>query len=106
MLRLTFPVSSGSQHRKKEDELGLNPYGDWIAVEKKPKMMDPVAKPTTKIIPIPGITTMTSAEATVAAVGATLTATGRSHYLYSGLEFHLEHVERTRAFSFCKGHSH
>ncbi|XP_071800758.1 uncharacterized protein [Asterias amurensis] len=78
MLRLTFPVSSGSQHRKKEDELGLNPYGDWIAVEKKPKMMDPVAKPTTKIIPLPGITTMTSAEATVAAVGATLTATETS----------------------------
>ncbi len=92
MLRLTFPVSSGSQHRKKEDELGVNPYGDWIAVEKKPKMMDPVAKPTTKIIPIPGTATMTSAEATAVTVGATLAATGRSHSLSTCIVFNYHNL--------------
>ncbi|XP_022089963.1 protein SON-like isoform X2 [Acanthaster planci] len=64
MLRITFPVSSGSQHRKKEDEMGSKPYGDWVAVEKKPKMMDPVAKPTTKIMLTQGTSTLTPTAST------------------------------------------
>ncbi|XP_038048094.1 protein SON-like isoform X2 [Patiria miniata] len=75
MLRLTFPVSSGSQHRKKEDELGPKPYGDWVSIEKKPKMMDPVAKPTTKIMPTPGTETLTPAEATPGVPGVTTAVT-------------------------------
>ncbi|XP_063954466.1 ankyrin repeat domain-containing protein 11-like isoform X1 [Lytechinus pictus] len=53
-LRVQFPVSSGSQHRKKEEEIIIananDPYGQWTAVEKpKPKPdPKPPAAPTTK----------------------------------------------------------
>ena len=46
-LRLEFPVSSGTQHRKKEDEISLkDPYGDWQIVERdKPRPAPTQAKP-------------------------------------------------------------
>lgn len=42
-----FPVSSGSQHRKKEGE-GVAAYGDWVPVE---KTSDKAPAPAKKVVP-------------------------------------------------------
>ncbi|XP_030850760.1 protein SON-like isoform X2 [Strongylocentrotus purpuratus] len=75
-LRVQFPVSCGSQHRKKEVEIVIgnanDPYGQWKTVEKPtPK---PAAAPTTKAsTPQPPATPATTAAATPAATPATQT---------------------------------
>ncbi|XP_030849982.1 protein SON [Strongylocentrotus purpuratus] len=78
-LRVQFPVSCGSQHRKKEVEIVIgnanDPYGQWKTVEKPtPK---PAAAPTTKAStpqpPATPATPATTAAATPAATPATQT---------------------------------
>ncbi|XP_071480875.1 uncharacterized protein [Diadema antillarum] len=50
-LRVQFPVSSGSQHRKKEVEIAVavanDPYGQWTTVEQAASATKPKAKPST-----------------------------------------------------------
>ncbi|XP_072178323.1 uncharacterized protein [Diadema setosum] len=50
-LRVQFPVSSGSQHRKKEEEIAVavanDPYGQWTTVEQTAPATKPKAKPST-----------------------------------------------------------
>ncbi len=91
-LRLQFPVSSGTQHRKKEDEISLkDPYGDWQIVEKgkpgpapaQPKPVPPpVAVPPAAdpILPALGtnITGPSQAAQALAAAGSTSTTEAAS----------------------------
>ncbi|XP_033112760.1 peptidyl-prolyl cis-trans isomerase G-like isoform X2 [Anneissia japonica] len=62
-LRIQFPVSSGSQHRKKEEE--VSPYGAWV----------PYQKPTAQTAAAPSTTTTTSDTSTVATPAASTNTT-------------------------------
>lgn len=50
-LRVQFPVSSGTQHRKKEDLTTPSPYGEWQPVKK------PETIPLAGAVPVPSKTT-------------------------------------------------
>ncbi|PIK46951.1 hypothetical protein BSL78_16183 [Apostichopus japonicus] len=57
-LRVQFPVSSGTQHRKKEESTATGPFGEWEPV-KKPKPVSATPGPSNKspappVVPPPG----------------------------------------------------